>query len=241
MSDSTEKKNKNKDIYTDLCKGHRERLREKVLAASVPLPADIKDYEILEFLLAVAIPRKDVKPLAKILIHKFKDLAGVLAADVDDLMNVGGVKSGTAAAIKTVYLCMQRASKNRISKDPVINNWSNLIDYCRITFGYSKIEKVAVLYLSSNNRLLCDEIINKGTVNQTFFYPQEILRRALALGASAVIVVHNHPSGSTEPSLADRELTEELQMVLSKTGITLHDHVIISSSSYFSFKSKGLL
>ncbi len=241
MSDKIEKEEKLPDDCISLYKGHRERLREKVLAATMPLAPEIKDYEVLEFLLALAIPRKDVKPLAKVLISRFKDLAGVLAADPSDLMKIAGVKETTAAAIKTVYICMHRAAKNRISKEPIVASWSQLLDYCRITFGYEKIEKAAVLYLSSNNHLLFDEVINKGTVNQTFFYPQEILRKALSVGASAVILVHNHPSGSTEPSLADRDLTDELQAVLSKTGIVLHDHVIISSRSYFSFRSKGLL
>lgn len=241
MPDKKEKNAKDSVDYLDLCKGHRSRLREKVLAATMPLAPEIKDYEVLEFLLALAIPRKDVKPLAKVLIHNFKDLAGVLAADTSDLMKIDGVKETTAAAIKTVYVCMHRAARNRITKEPVVNSWAQVLEYCRITFGFCKVEKAAVLYLDSGNHLLCDEVISQGTVNQTFFYPQEVLRKALTLGAAAVIVVHNHPSGSNEPSLADKELTEELESVLSKTGIILHDHIIISSKGYFSFRSRGLL
>lgn len=223
-----------------LCAGHRQRLREKMLASNI-LPDTVYDYEVLEFLLSLAIPRKDVKVLAKTLLTTFHDLGGVLSAEPSDLMAVSGIKETTVAAIKAAYLCSQRVIKNRILKQPLINCWDKLIDYCHTTYGFAKQERVAVLYIDAKGHLMLDAILNCGTVDQTFFYPQEVLRQALALGSCRVILVHNHPSGSTEPSSADIELTQELQTILSKTGITLDDHIIVSPKSYFSFKAKGLL
>jgi len=239
-----DKKEQNKvisDDIADLRQGHRERLREKVLAMPLPVGPEVQDYEILEFLLAVIIPRKDVKSLAKILINRFEDLAGVLNADTADLMEIKGIKENTAAAIKTVNMCMQRAARNRISKAPVIGNSFDLLNYCRLNFGYEKIEKASVIYLGAGNRFLCDEVVNKGTLDGVFFYPQEILRKAIKVGALHIILIHNHPSGCAAPSVSDSDLTDSLEGMLLNSGITLYDHVIISSNDYFSFRSKGLL
>ena len=225
----------------DFREGHRERLREKVLAMSLPVGNEVKDYEILEFLLAIIIPRKDVKDLAKTLIKKFDDLAGVLNADTADLMEIKGIKENTAAAIKTVNMCMQRASRNRVSKAPVIGNSFDLLNYCRLNLGYEKIEKASVIYLGPGNRFLCDEVINKGTLDGVFFYPQEIVRKAIKINALHVILIHNHPSGCAKPSVSDVDLTDNLEGMLLNAGITLYDHVIISSKDYFSFRSEGLL
>ena len=225
----------------EIYQGHRQRLRDRVLAATVPLAKDIKDYELLEFLLAIAIPRKDVKPLAKTLIYKFTDLAGVITAEPEELMTVPGIKENTAAALRAVYLCLHRLNKIRISKEPVINCWGGVLDYCRTTFGFGKVEKSAVLYLDSTFKIIDDEVLNKGTLNTTFFYPQEVLRKAVTLHAAGVVLIHNHPSCNTNPSDDDFQLTDELDRVLAATGVKLLDHIIVSARGCFSFKNKGYL
>ncbi len=218
--------------------GHRERLREKLFSAG---GETLYDYELLELLLMAAIPRKDVKPLAKSLIAKFGDLPGVFTATPEELIEIDGIKETTAAIIKTVQQCAIRMLKIKASSAPIIDSWEKIIDYCRITIGCNKEESLRIIFLDYKNRMITDEQQNKGTINHTPLYPREVLKRALELRAASVILVHNHPSGDVNPSKDDISMTAQLKQALLALNIVLHDHIIVSQSGYFSFRNAGFL
>jgi len=218
--------------------GHRDRLRQRFLeGAADALP----DYELLELLLFHAIPRRDVKGLSKNLIARFGSFAGVLAADPERLMELDGVKLTTVGLLKAVHVSGLRMARAEVIDQVVLSNWDKLIDYCRAGLAQAKIECFQVLYLNSKNALMADEIHQQGTVDHTPVYPREILKRALELGATALIMVHNHPSGDATPSRADIDMTREVRDAAGKLSITLHDHLIVTRSGYSSFKEMGLL
>ncbi|MBR7158317.1 MAG: DNA repair protein RadC [Alphaproteobacteria bacterium] len=223
---------------TSVNHGHRERLREKLLSAG---GETLADYELLELLLMTAIPRKDVKPLAKTLIAKFGDIAGVFTASPQELMETEGVKETTAAAIKTVQQCAIRMLKVKASSAPIIDSWEKIIDYCRAAMGNNKEESLRIIFLDSKNRMIADEQQNKGTINHTPLYPREVLKRSLELRAASIILIHNHPSGDVNPSKEDIAMTSQIKQALLAVNIILHDHIIVSQSGYFSFRNSGFI
>ncbi len=217
-------------------KGHRERLRDRFLAEPDALP----DYEILELLLSV-IPQKDVKPLAKQLIEEFGGFAEVLAQPAETLQRFKGVSATTAAYLKVVEHAAQRMLKAQVIDRPVISSWDALLDYCTAAMARRPKEQFRLLFLDRKNVLIADELQQEGTVDHTPLYPREVVRRALELNASALIMVHNHPSGDPTPSKADIEMTRAVRDTLRPLGITLHDHLVIGRRGHTSFKSVGLL
>ena len=218
--------------------GHRERLRERFLKAGVD---GVQDYELLELVLFRAIPRRDVKPLAKELIEKFGGFAQTLSAPISRLTEVKGVSIGVATELKIVQASSVKLAQERIMNRPVISSWDALIAYCRSAQADEKIELFRILFLDKKNILIADEVQQRGTVDHTPVYPREVVKRALELGASAIILVHNHPSGDPTPSVADAEMTTKIVNAGKSLGIRVHDHLVIGHKSETSFKSLGLL
>jgi DNA repair protein RadC len=209
--------------------GHRERIRARLLEHGAEAMAD---YEVLEVLLFANYPRVDTKPVAKALIARFGSLAEVLAARPAELQEVEKVGPGAAA------LRLLRAEARAL---PVLNNWDRLTGYLHAALAREKVEQFRVLFLDTRNQLLADEVQARGTVNHTAAYPREVVKRALELGATAVILVHNHPSGDPTPSRADIAMTREVKVAADALGITLHDHLIIGNGRHLSFRREGLL
>ncbi len=218
--------------------GHRDRLRTRFLKGGAePLP----DYELLELVLYLARSRGDVKPLAKALLKRFGSFAEVIGAEPAALAEIKGVGETTVAALKTVQAAAQRLARGEVMQRHVLSHWQQLMDYCRASMAFEAIEQFRVLYLDNRNHLIADEMLHKGTVDHTPVYPREVVKRALELGATALIMVHNHPSGDPTPSKADIEMTREVKEAGEKLGITLHDHVIVAKGGTNSFKTLGLL
>ncbi len=203
--------------------------------------ASLHDYEMLELVLFLAKPRAEVKPLAKALITRFGSFADVISADAKELVAVKGVGENTAVALKTIRAAAIRLAREQVMNQPVISSWQKLLDYCRASLAFAKTEEFRVLFLDRKNVLIADEMQQTGTVDHTPVYPREVVKRALDLGASAIIMVHNHPSGDPTPSKGDIEMTKEVREACEKLGISLHDHLIIGKSGHASFKSLGLL
>jgi DNA repair protein RadC len=218
--------------------GHRARLRKRMLEGGVDA---LGDHEIVEFLLMTAIPRRDVKPLARSLLARFGGLPGVFNADSRALALHPGMGEASAAAIRIVAIAARRFSRATISQQPVLASWSALIDYLTIDMAHLTIERVRVLYLDARNRLIADEQVSEGTTNEAAVHPREVIRRALDLGASALILVHNHPSGSPQPSRADIQITHRIMEAGQHLGVLVHDHVVIGREGHVSLKAKGLL
>lgn len=218
--------------------GHRERLRERLLERG---GASLADYEVLEFLLFGARPRGDTKPLAKALLDRFKTLSAVLTADPAALRQVPGMGEASIAALKIVTQAAERLAREEAMAGDVISSWDKLLAYCRMTMAHQKIEQFRLLFLDKRNRLIADEVQQQGTIDHTPVYTREVVKRALELGAAALILVHNHPSGDTEPSAADIAMTEELRSAAEKLGIAIHDHLVIGRAGHASFRSLGLL
>lgn len=218
-------------------KGHRERLRNRFLEAPEALP----DYELLELLLGVAIPQRDTKPLAKALIKRFGSFADVLTAEVEDLKGVDGIKDVAAATLKVVREAAIRLARAPVINTSVISSWDVLLDYCRTAMNSLPTEQFRLLFLDRKNTLIADEVQQTGTVDHTPLYPREVVKRALALHASAVILVHNHPSGDPKPSRADIDMTRQVKDALAAVGIAVHDHIIVGRKGHMSFKGAGLL
>lgn len=218
--------------------GHRERLREKLLVRG---ENSLADYELLELILMMALPRIDVKPLAKTLLTRFKNFAGVLNASPEELMTVKGIKESTAATIKVIPAACTRLTKVEILDTPVFNSWSKIQDYCFLKLAHKKNERFHILFLNIKLHLIADEEHQHGTVNHTPVYPREILSRALALNASSLILVHNHPSGDSKPSEGDIKITDELRKILKMSDISIYDHLIIGRQGIYSFRRHGLL
>lgn len=218
--------------------GHRQRLKDRFMRdAGATLP----DYEMLELVLFLAKPRAEVKPLAKELIKRFGSYADVITADTKELVAVKGVGENTAVALKTIQAAAIRLAREQIMNRPVISSWQKLLDYCRASLAFAKTEEFRLLFLDRKNVLIADEMQQTGTVDHTPVYPREVVKRALDLGASAIIMVHNHPSGDPTPSKGDIEMTKEVREACEKLGIVLHDHLIIGKRGHASFKSLGLL
>ncbi len=201
----------------------------------------LPDYELLELVIAQAIPRGDVKPLAKALIDRFGGFSEVIAAEPERLAEVTGVGPVLISQFKIVQEAAKRLARGRVLKRPVIGSWDALIDYCSIAMSHNPVEQVRVLYLDKKNVLIADEMQQKGTVDHTPIYPREVVKRALDLGATAMILVHNHPSGNPQPSKADIDMTRQIVTAARSLNIAIHDHVVIGKGQYASFKSLGLL
>jgi DNA repair protein RadC len=218
--------------------GHRQRLRQRFLEAG---PSALADYELLELILFPAVPRQDTKPLAKALIDRFGGFAGVVNAEPAELMAVAGMGETTTVAVKAVQAALQRVLKAEIVQRPVLSSWDRLLDYCRSTMAHARIEEFRLLFLDRKNALIADEVQQTGTVDHTPVYPREVVKRALELGASALILVHNHPSGDTTPSKADIEVTRAVIGAARPLGIEVHDHLIIGSGKHASLRGLGLM
>ena len=218
--------------------GHRQRLRERFMATDGD---GMPDYEILELLLSQAIPRADVKPIAKALLDRFGSLGEVLGAPPEKLREVKGVGDAAAVALKVVRAAGLRMARQQVMNTDAIGSWDQLLDYCKAAMGYEAVEQLRVLFLDRKNVLIADEVQQRGTVDHTPLYPREVVKRALDLNASALILVHNHPSGDPTPSRGDIEMTREVKDAAGRLGIALHDHVVIGKSRHVSFRSEGLL
>lgn len=218
--------------------GHRARLRERFLKGGAEA---LPDYELLEVLLWQAIPRKDTKPIAKALLAAFGSYADALAAPPEKLLAVEGIGEAAVVAIKSVQAAAQRMLQAGIKSVDVISSFQALLDYCKARMAFGAIEQFRVLYLDRKNKLLRDEAQAEGTVDHTPVYPREVVKRALDVGASSIIMVHNHPSGDPTPSRADIDMTRKVKEACGAVGITLHDHVVIGRGGYVSFKTEGLL
>jgi DNA repair protein RadC len=218
--------------------GHRERLRERFLAGG---PDSMPDYELMELVLFAAIPRRDVKPLAKALITRFGSFAEAIAAPRKRILEVEGMSDGVATQLKILEAAALRLSQTRVLGRPVLSSWAALIDYCAAAMARSPTEEFRVLFLDRKNALIADEVQSTGTIDHTPVYPREIVKRALELGASAVILAHNHPSGDPTPSRADISMTRDVADAAKALRIAVHDHVIVGRSGHTSFKALGLL
>jgi DNA repair protein RadC len=218
--------------------GRRQRLRERLISAGAPA---LPDYELLEFLLTAALPRGDVKPLAKRLIAHFHGFAGVLAADRNALAAVPDVGEAIIAQLMAVREAGLRLARAELRERPVLGSWQKVIDYCTAQIGFGAIEEFHLLFLDRKNALIRDECQQQGTVDHTPVYPREVVKRALELNATAIIMVHNHPSGDVTPSRADIEMTKQVRDAAKSIGIALHDHLVIGRGKHSSFRSLGLL
>jgi DNA repair protein RadC len=218
--------------------GHRARLRERLLTGGAEALAD---YEVLEYLLFAAIARGDTKPIAKALIAQFGSLAGVLNADPRAIQRVAGVGENSAAALKAVAIAARRMTRGEIVKKPVLGSWQALIDYLTTDMAHLTVERVRIPYLDTRNRLIEDHHLGDGSIDEAAIHPREVIRRAMDVGASAMILVHNHPSGSPEPSRADIQITQRIAEAGRLLGVTVHDHVIIGREGHTSLRSKGLI
>ena len=218
--------------------GHRARLRRRLLDGGTDALAD---HEIIEYLLAVGRPRIDTKPIAHSLIRRFGSLAGVLNADWKALEGHPGMGETSAAALKVVALAARRLARAQAANQPVLGSWQALIDYLTIDMAHLTVERVRILFLNAQNRLILDHHVGDGTVDEAAIHPREVVKRALEIGATALILVHNHPSGSPQPSRADIQITGRIAEAGRLLGITVHDHLIVGREGYVSLKAQGLL
>jgi DNA repair protein RadC len=218
--------------------GHRDRLRERFSAAGADALAD---YELLELVLFRSIPRRDVKPIAKDLIRRFGSFAEVLAAPSARLMETPGVGESVAADLAIVAAAGQRLARGKVAGRQVLASWSSVLEYCRAAMAFAEREQFRILFLDKKNALIADEVQQVGTVDHTPVYPREIVRRALELSSTAVILVHNHPSCDPTPSQADIRMTREIVDTAKAMGIVVHDHIIIGREGHASFKGLKLI
>lgn len=217
---------------------HRKRLRDRFLTGGADA---LPDYEMLELVLFRAIPRRDVKPLARLLLETFGDFNRVISAPPQRLADINGVGEAVVTELKIVEAAAQRLARSRVMERHVVSSWQQLIDYCHTTMAHRETEQFRVLYLDRKNILIADEAQSQGTVDHVPVYPREVVKRALELNASALILVHNHPSGDPTPSKDDIDMTAMIEAAARALGLTLHDHIIIGKSRELSFRSEGLL
>jgi DNA repair protein RadC len=218
--------------------GHRERLRTRFLKGGADA---MPDYELLELALFAAVPRRDTKPLAKALLARFGSFAEVIAAPAARLMEIQGAGESVVQQLKIVEAAAHRSAKTKVINRPALSSWTALLDYCTAAMARVTNEEFRVLFLDRKNVLIADEVQNRGTVDHTPVYPREIIKRALELSASSIILVHNHPSGDPTPSKADITMTREVVTAAKTLGIAVHDHLVIGRGGHASFKSLGLL
>jgi DNA repair protein RadC len=218
--------------------GHRARLRQRFREAGAEA---LPDYELLEMVLYGAFPRGDTKPLAKELIRRFGSFAEVVAAPESRLAEVPGVGESVIAALKVVYAAAARLRRVELRDRPVLSSWSAVLDYCRAAMAFAEKEQFRILFLDKRNHLIADEVQQEGTVDHTPVYPRELVKRALELSATAVILVHNHPSGDPTPSTADIEITRQIVDIAAPLGIAVHDHIIVGKDGHASLRGLKLM
>jgi DNA repair protein RadC len=217
--------------------GHRARLRGRLLTDGEAL----LDHELIEYLLALAIPRRDTKPLAKALLHEFGGIGARLPPPPDAIARVPGMGETSVAAIKIAHAAAIRLVRGEVAARPVLANWQALLDYLRADMAHHAIERVRVLHLNSRNMLIRDELMSKGSVDEAALYVREVIRRAIDLGSAGIILVHNHPSGDPSPSRADIDLTRNIAEAGKRLGIAVHDHIVIGTQGHASLRSMGLI
>lgn len=217
---------------------HRKRLRERFLSGGADA---LPDYEMLELVLFRAIPRQDVKPLARRLLDTFGDFNRAISAPAARLSEIMGVGEAVICELKLVEAAAQRLARSRIIERPLVSSWDKLIAYCHAAMAHRETEQFRVLYLDRKNILIADEAQSRGTVDHVPVYPREVVKRALELNASALILVHNHPSGDPTPSREDIDMTGQVERAAQALGLTLHDHIVIGKSRELSFRAEGLL
>ncbi|MBO9575450.1 MAG: DNA repair protein RadC [Sphingobium sp.] len=222
----------------DVGTGHRARLRKRLAEGG---PDALLDHELVEYLLALAIPRRDTKPLAKALIARFGGFGALLTADWEELAQVKELGETSIAALKIAQASALRLLKSEISERPVLSGWQALLDYLRADMAHLSVERVRVLHLNARNMLLRDDHMGDGSVDEAAIYAREVVKRAVALGSTSLILVHNHPSGSPEPSRQDIAITRQIIDATRPIGVTVHDHVIIGAQGHSSMRALGLI
>jgi DNA repair protein RadC len=218
--------------------GHRDRLRERFYSAG---PDALSDYELLEMALFPALPRRDTKPLAKALLKKFGSFAEVLHAPVARLREVEGIGDASVNQIKLLAASASRVAKGEIKRSIALSSWNDVIGYCRSGMAFADKEQFRLLFLDKRNQLIADEVQQTGTVDHTPVYPREVIKRALELSATALILVHNHPSGDPTPSQADIQMTKAIVNIATPLGISVHDHIIVGKNGHASLKGMRLI
>lgn len=237
------------DMFTDIRKmpkiatkkdhqGHRKRMREKVLNNHAD---SLHDYEIFEMLIHLAQPRKDSKQTSKILLKRFSSMNEVFSADVGKLLAIDGMGAATVSMLKLIHELYCRLSKEEIANEVLLNSNHKVINYCRVAMGYLQHEEFRILFLNKKNVLIIDEVQQRGTIDQTPIFPREVVRRSIEIGAAAIIMIHNHPSGDPTPSRADIEITNQVKIALDAVGVKLHDHIVIGKFGHISMKSEGMI
>ena len=218
--------------------GHRTRLRERFHSAG---PDALSDYELLELALFAALPRRDTKPLAKLLLRKFGSFAEAIHAPVARLREVDGIGDASINQLKLIAAAAHRVAKGELKRRTALSSWNDVIDYCRTAMAFADKEQFRILFLDKRNQLIADEVQQTGTVDHTPVYPREVIKRALELSATAIILVHNHPSGDPTPSQADIRMTKAIVDIAAPLGISVHDHIIVGKNGHASLKGLKLI
>ena len=229
---------KNPPAETPHYHGHRERLRERFYSAG---PDALSDYELLEMALYPALPRRDTKPLAKTLLKIFGSFAEVIHAPVARLREIDGVGEASINQLKLIAAAASRVAKGEVQRRTALSSWNDVIDYCRSSMAFADKEQFRLLFLDKRNQLIADEVQQTGTVDHTPVYPREVIKRALELSATALILVHNHPSGDPTPSQADIQMTKAIIDIAGPLGISVHDHIIVGKNGHASLKGMRLI
>lgn len=218
--------------------GHRARMRRRLFEGRGDA---LLDHELIEYLLATAIPRRDTKPLAWALLREFGGIGGVLTADSDALSRVPGMGETSIAALKIAHAAALRLLRSDVAARPVLANWQALLDYLRADMVHHAIERFRVLHLNTKNMLIRDEVMSEGSIDQAAVHVREVIRRALELGSASIILIHNHPSGDPAPSRADIQITRQIEGAGKPLGIAVHDHLIMGAHGHVSLRAQGLL
>ncbi len=218
--------------------GHRERLRQRFRSGGADA---MPDYELLELVLFRAFPRRDTKPLAKALLARFGSFTEAVNAPEERLREVSGIGEAAISELKVVRAAALRLMRGEVLERPVLASWNQVLDYCRASMGFEANEQFRILFLDKRNQIIADEVQQKGTVDHTPVYVREVVKRALELGSSAIVLVHNHPSGDPTPSQADIEMTKQIVTAAKNLGIVVHDHIIVGKQGHASFRGLGLI
>jgi DNA repair protein RadC len=237
-ADSSDTPKKSAPAETPHYHGHRERLRERFHTAG---PDALSDYELLEMVLFTAQPRRDVKPLAKSLLKKFGSFAEVVHAPETLLREVDGMGEASINQLRLIAAAASRIAKGQLQQRTLLSSWNDVIDYCRTSMAFADKEQFRLLFLDKRNQLIADEVQQVGTVDHTPVYPREVIKRALELSATAIILVHNHPSGDPTPSQADIQMTRAIIDIAAPLGISVHDHIIVGKNGHASLKGLKLI